>query len=76
MFRGEGPLAERFDEEGVHALAAVGWVDVHEAEVGVDAMAEVVAGGVDAGVRRSEEGAIAFCHEQVDVGGGRRWWRV
>ena len=73
---GEGPLAERFDEEGVDALAAMGGVDVHEAEVGVDAMAEVVAGGVDAGVGRPEERTIAFGDEQVDVGGGRRRWRV
>ena len=70
---GLGPCAEFFDNQGVDAFAAVGGVDVHEAEVGVDAMAEVVAGGVDAGVGRPEERTIAFGDEQVDVGGGHHY---
>ena len=45
-----GPLAETFDDEGVDAFAAVGGVDVHEAQIGVGGVAEIGFGGLDAGV--------------------------
>ena len=65
------PGFQRVDDELVDAFSAVGGVDIHKATVGVVGVFEVVAGGVDAGIARADEGALGgFGDEEVDMGGG------
>ena len=52
------PGFEGGDDELVDSLPTVGRIDVHESAVGVVRVFEVVAGGVDAGIARADEGAL------------------
>ena len=57
---GEGPGFEGGDDELIDAFAAAGGFDVHEADVGVGGVFQIVPGRIDAGIAGADEGRAAF----------------
>lgn len=67
---GDGPLFEGGDDLLIDAFAAVFGLDVHESEIGVVGVLEVVPAFFDTGISRADGGAVQFGYDDLDLGGG------